>query len=61
MVIDGVECYGSLQDTSNFAVICEDEEVDWIETCYQGPLNWESVVQFIKSRTKSGVIEISAV
>lgn len=37
MVIDGVECYGSLQDTSNFAVICEDEEVDWIETCYQGP------------------------
>ena len=62
-----VECYGELQDSSNFHVVCEDEDDDGI-WCEGNPhsedftfKSWESVVAELSKHFASPIIEISAV
>lgn len=56
-----IECYGELEDDSNFDVICDDEYYDdtW---CYgvDGELTWENVVAYLQTQFNSDIIEISA-
>lgn len=66
--IRGVECYGDLEDNSNFEVICEDEDNDtvWIEgnphTEDYTFSSWEEVVNFfIDELGITDLVEICAV
>jgi hypothetical protein len=68
IVVNGVECYGELQDDSNFHVVCENEEDDdvWLEG---NPDNeedytfssWEEVVTVLSQFYDATIIEITAV
>lgn len=55
-------CYGELEETSNFEVVCEDEEDDdvWCNGI-EGPLTWENVVQYLQPHFESDILEITAV
>jgi hypothetical protein len=62
---EDVECYGTLEENSNFSVICEDAEFDDV-WCYGRPdggwfTNWEDVVECLQREYPSRIIEISAV
>jgi hypothetical protein len=62
---DDVECYGNLEDDSNFHLVCEDEEEDQV-WCDAGPngdpfSSWEQVVEYLSQQVDSAIIEISAV
>jgi hypothetical protein len=54
-----VECYGTLEEDSNFSVVCADEEVDDV-WCYgiEGELTWENVVAELQPQFDSRIIEI---
>jgi hypothetical protein len=61
-----IECYGELQEDSNFSVVCENEEDDEI-WCEGNPnseeytfSSWEEVVEVL-SRYFDDIVEISAV
>lgn len=61
-----VECYGMLQDNSNFLVVCEDEYEDsvWLEgNPYTGEpfKDWQEVVEVLADHYDSEIYEISAV
>jgi len=65
--IDGVECYGKLEDDSNFELVCEDEEHDGV-WCNGNPDSpdftfdsWEQVVETLKAYYDATIIEIHAV
>lgn len=66
--IRGVECYGDLEDNSNFEVICEDEENDTV-WCEGNPntedytfSSWEEVVNFfIDELGITDLVEIQAI
>ena len=56
-----VECYGDLEETSNFNVVCYDEWDDdvWCNGI-TGPLTWETVVAHLQLYFESDILEISA-
>jgi len=56
-----VECYGELTETSNFHVVCEDEEHDetWCDGVV-GPMTWENVVAHLQLYFESDIIEVQA-
>lgn len=56
-----VECYGTLEEDSNFSVICEDEEDDdvWCNGII-GPMTWEDVVPLLQPYFNSDILEIGA-
>jgi hypothetical protein len=63
-----VDCYNSVEDNSNFEIICEDENNDtiWIggnpDTEYYAFSSWEEVVAFfIDELDISDIVEITAV
>lgn len=57
-----VECYGVLEETSNFSVLCADEEYDgvWCEGRPYGGwfTDWEDVVECLSLKFDSRIIEI---
>ena len=65
--VNDIECYGELQDDSNFSVVCEDEEDDniWADgnpDREDGTFHsWEEVVDTLKAQYDSPIVEISAV
>lgn len=57
-----VECYGTLEETSNFSVVCDDESYD--DVWYYGiggDLTWETVVAELQPYFESDIVEITAV
>lgn len=61
-----VECYGTLEEDSNFSVVCEDEEDDdvWCDgNCVTDEpfQTWEEAVKHLWGEYASAIIEISAV
>ena len=57
-----VECYGTLEEDSNFSVVCADEEDDdvWCEGRPDGGwfTTWEDVVECLQREFGSCIIEI---
>ena len=61
-----VECYGLLEENSNFDVVCEDEYHDacWCEgnTDTDEPFKtWEECVEFLEGSYGSTILQITAV
>lgn len=62
-----VECYGDLEDNSNFAVVCENEEDDgvWADGNPESEdytfADWEEVVAVLSDHFDSPIVEITAV
>lgn len=59
-----VECYGELEENSNFSVICDDEYDDdvWYnaDPVTGNPFeDWETVVARLQPYFDSGIVEIS--
>ena len=59
-----VECYGDLEEDSNFSIVCEDEYEDMV-WCASNPVgdsftSWEEVVFALQSYLTSDILEISA-
>lgn len=60
-----IECYGKLEEDSNFSVVCDDESDDDI-WCNANPvtgnafLTWEDVVACLQKHFDSDIVEISA-
>jgi len=56
-----VECYGQLEEDSNFNVVCDDECDDdvWCDGI-NGGLTWENVVAELQLHFNSDILEISA-
>lgn len=59
-----VECYGELQEDSNFSVVCDDEYDDavWTDGNPAGGsfTAWEDVVAELQAYFESEILEISA-
>ena len=61
-----VECYGTLEETSNFSVVCYDECDDDV-WCNANPVtgnpfeDWEEVVHELQKHFASDILEITAV
>lgn len=57
-----VQCYGELEPTSNFEVVCDDEYDDYTETDIDEEMTtWEEIVEFIQQHCESDVVEITSV
>jgi len=61
-----ISCFGELQDDSNFEVVCEHEEDDfmWLlgNTYTDKPFaTWQEVADFLQKRSEGFVVEISAI
>ena len=56
-----VECYGTLEEDSNFSVVCEDEDDDdvWCDGI-DGELTWENAVAQLQPHFASDILEIGA-
>lgn len=64
----GVEtlCYGDLEETSNFHVVCVDEEdegvwCDGVDTFTEENYTWDNVVLYLQKYFASDIVEISAI
>lgn len=64
----GVEtvCYGDLEETSNFHIVCEDEADDavWcdgVDDFTASNYTWDNVVLYLQQFYDSDIVEISAV
>jgi hypothetical protein len=63
----GVEttCYGELLQSSNFEVVCEDEDDDgiWCDANPSGDdwVDWDDVVRTLQRYFGSNIVEITAV
>ncbi len=59
-----VECYGQLEEDSNFSVVCDDECDDdvWCDGRPDGGwfTTWEDVVESLQREFNSDILEISA-
>jgi hypothetical protein len=55
-------CYGELEETSNFHVVCDEEEDDgvWCDGI-DGELTWENVVLHLQRHFDSDIVEITAI
>jgi len=60
--IDGIRCYGEVLWDSNFDIVCEDEENDYIDCGDDtgGPLTWEYTVHRLK-KLSDDIVELSAI
>lgn len=60
-----VECYGKLEEDSNFSVVCDDEWDDDVWTDGDPDamsfVTWEDVVSTLQKHFNSDILEISAV
>lgn len=60
-----VECYGKLEEDSNFSVVCDDECDDDVWTDGDPDamsfVTWEDVVSTLQKHFNSDILEISAV
>ena len=59
-------CYGELTDTSNFEVVCENEDDDdvWcngLDAFTDANLTWDNVVLYLQKYFPSDIVEITAV
>lgn len=59
-------CYGELEETSNFSVVCENEDDDdvWcngVDKFTGDMLTWENVVLYLQGFYPSDIVEITAV
>ena len=59
-------CYGELNETSNFHVVCENEADDavWcdgVDAFTEANYTWDNVVLYLQRFFKSDIVEISAV
>jgi hypothetical protein len=54
-----VECYGELEEDSNFSVVCDDEYDDavWCDGV-DGDLTWENVVAQLQPQFNSDILQI---
>lgn len=64
--IMNVDCYGELQDDSNFSVVCEDEWDDGVWTdgnprTNQPFTDWDQVVTILSQYFDSKIVEIEAI
>ena len=65
-LVDEIECYGELMETSNFEIVCEDEENDTIWTdgnisTESGIFNsWEEVAAVLTDNVEGNILEIVA-
>ena len=59
-IINGVECYGDLNDYSNIQVLCEDEMDDfiWLTRDPKKHPNWKEIVTHLQK--KFDIIELNA-
>lgn len=62
---EDVQCYGTLEEDSNFSVVCDDECDDDV-WCDGDPAGghfdtWEQVVAALQPHFDSAIVEISAV
>lgn len=59
-----VECYGKLEEDSNFSVVCDDECDDSVWTDGDPDamsfVTWEDVVSTLQKHFNSDILEISA-
>ena len=60
-----VECYGTLEEDSNFSVVCDDECDDSVWTDADPVsgdpfVTWEAVVEALQPHFNSHILEISA-
>lgn len=59
------KCYGELRQTSNFQIVCEEEQDDcvWCDSHPEGQewLDWDDVVRVLQPYFESNIIEISAI
>ena len=59
-------CYGELLETSNFQVVCANEDDDglWatgVDSFTEHNYTWETVVLFLQMHFESDILEITAV
>jgi len=61
VIINGVECYGTLNEYSNVNVLCEDEMDDfiWLTREPKEHPTWKEVVSFLQERFE--VVELQAI
>jgi hypothetical protein len=66
-LINGIECYGELNSSSNFHIVCEDEEDDGI-WCEGNPFDphyvfdsWEQAVSVLCHIWTGTIMQITAV
>jgi hypothetical protein len=59
-IVDDVECYGVLEENSNFLVLCSNEEDDfeWLSRDPNKLRNWDDIVDHLKGKGLE-VVEIS--
>jgi hypothetical protein len=59
-----VECYGTLEEDSNFSVVCDDESDDsvWCDGDPAGGsfTTWEDVVKTLQPQFNSDILEIGS-
>jgi hypothetical protein len=60
-----IECYGELREDSNFSVVCDDEEDDyvWLDGCLatgEHFTTWEEVVIHLQPHFASDILEIES-
>ncbi|MCB1712263.1 MAG: hypothetical protein KDH96_07245 [Candidatus Riesia sp.] len=63
VTVDGVDCYGELEEDSNFQIICEDESYDGVWACRDPELQktWKDVVDKLKTEYRKDIQELHAV
>jgi hypothetical protein len=55
-----IECYGKVEENSNFEVVCDDEYGDGIVADYEGPLTWHSVCRYLVKNYRSDIVQLVA-
>lgn len=65
--INDVDCYGVLEDNSNFYIVCDDERYDglWAEGNPNNPdhtfKTWGEVVEYLTTNYRSDITQIEAI
>lgn len=55
------DCYGYVEETSNFSLVCDNEYNDGIVSDYEGASNWESVCKYLETRYNGQIEEITVI
>lgn len=53
-------CYGDVNETSNFSVVCDNEYNDGIFTDYEGATTWPAVCKFLEANYDTKIEEIQS-
>lgn len=61
--LDGgtIHCYGKVEETSNFNLVCEDEYADGVWTDNESCTTWRQVCEYLELNFRSDIAEIEAV